>query len=507
MGISSAPGQAAPRTPTGKDLMYLGLDIGTSGVKAMLLDDGFALQGAAHAALTVSRPQHGWSEQAPQDWISACEATIAELARTHPDALGRLQAIGLSGQMHGATLLDQADRPLRPCILWNDGRSAAECARLERRADFRGIGGNIVMAGFTAPKLLWVAEHEPEIFARIAKVLLPKDHVRLWLTGEHVSDMSDAAGTLWLDVARRDWSDELLSATGLSRSQMPALVEGTEVSGLLRAELAERWGVPRVPVAGGGGDNAATACGMGIISAGTGFLSLGTSGVLFAATDSFAPNTEDAVHAFCHAVPGTWHQMGVMLSATDSLAWLSDISGRPPADLAALLPTRIETPSPIGFLPYLSGERTPYNDPDASGAFWGLRRDAQLPDLVQAVMEGVAMAFADCTHALRRAGTQIDAVYAVGGGARSDPWLQIVAAVTGLTLLKPEAGDFGAAAGAARLAAACCTGAELGDIFTAPVVAGEVRPDAELADRLAGKYQSFRRAYRQIRALDPPATG
>ena len=218
--------------------MYLGLDLGTSGIKAMLVDDDFATIGVAHAPLTVSRPHPGWSEQDPADWIAGAEKVIGDLARQHPDAMARLRAIGLSGHMHGATLLDRGDQVLRPCILWNDGRSGPQCAELAARADFHGIAGNLVMAGFTAPKLLWVAENEPEIFERTAKVLLPKDYLRLWLTGEHVGEMSDAAGTLWLDVARRDWSDELLAATGLSRAQMPALVEGSDVSGTLRADLA-----------------------------------------------------------------------------------------------------------------------------------------------------------------------------------------------------------------------------------------------------------------------------
>jgi len=480
--------------------MYLGLDIGTSGVKAMLVDEAFETVAVAQSPLTVSRPHPGWSEQDPRDWIAACEASIAALARTRGEALSRLKAIGLSGHMHGATLLDDADTPLRPCILWNDGRSGQQCRTLDARADFRGIGGNLVMAGFTAPKLLWVAENEPEIFEKTAKVLLPKDFVRLWLTGEHVAEMSDAAGTLWLDVAGRRWSDALLAATGLTRAHMPALVEGSDVSGRLRRDLAEKWGVGRVPVAGGGGDNAATACGMGVISPGTGFLSLGTSGVLFAVTDRFAPNTDEAVHAFCHAVPETWHQMGVILSATDSLTWLSEITGRGPADLAGLLPERIEAPSGIGFLPYLSGERTPHNNPDATGALLGLRRVTQLPDLVQAAMEGVAMAFADCVRALQRAGTGIEAAYAVGGGARSDQWLSIMAAVTGLTLLKPEDGDFGAAFGAAKLAAACETGDVSPGTFTPPKVDRAIVPDPALAARYAEAYDAYRQSYRSLGA-------
>ena len=481
--------------------MFLGLDIGTSGVKAMLVDDTFRAVAVAHAPLTVSRPNPGWSEQEPDDWIAACEAAIAELAASHGAQMADLAGIGLSGHMHGATLLDASDRPLRPCILWNDGRSGEECGALEARADFRVIGGNIVMAGFTAPKLLWVARNEPEIFEKTAKVLLPKDYVRLWLTGEHVAEMSDAAGTLWLDVANRRWSDALLEATGLSRAQMPRLVEGTDVSGTLRTDLAARWGVPRVPVAGGGGDNAATACGMGVTRPGTGFLSLGTSGVLFATTDRFRPNTADAVHAFCHALPGTWHQMGVLLAATDTLAWLSEMSGRSVPELAAMMPATVEAPSGVGFLPYLSGERTPHNDPGAAGAFWGLRRDTALPDLVHGVMDGVAMAFADCTRALRSAGTQIDSAYVVGGGARSDQWLTILAAVTGLTLLKPQDGDFGAAFGAARLAAAAVTRDVSDRVFAGPKVEAEIAPDAALAARYGERYEAFRSAYGVIRPL------
>ncbi|KGJ05923.1 xylulokinase [Paracoccus halophilus] len=484
--------------------MYLGLDLGTSGIKAMLVDGDFATLGIAHAGLSVSRPHPGWSEQAPADWIAACGRAIGELLRQHPEAMARLRAIGLSGQMHGAVLLDASDRVLRPCILWNDGRSGQECAELTGRADFHGIAGNLVMAGFTAPKLLWVARHEPEIFEQTARVLLPKDYLRLWLTGEHVSEMSDAAGTLWLDVARRDWSDELLAATGLSRDHMPALVEGSAISGRLRAGLAEEWGVPQVPVAGGGGDNAATACGMGVMAPGTGFLSLGTSGVLFAATDSYAPNTDDAVHTFCHAVPQRWHQMGVMLSAADSMTWLSEIAGRPAPELAALVPDGVAAPSPVTFLPYLSGERTPLNDPDATGALLGLRRASGLSDLAQAVMEGVAMGFADCVQALRRAGTPIEAAYAVGGGARSHAWLRIIASATGLVLLEPEDGDFGAAFGAARLGAACVTGDVSGRIFSSPALRAEIPPDAALAGAYAEKHALHRAAYPRLRGLQAP---
>ena len=335
-------------------------------------------------------------------------------------------------------------------MLWNDTRAAAQAAAMDADPLWRAVTGNIVFPGFTAPKVEWVRDHEPDIFARIDKVLLPKDALRFWLTGDAVSEMSDAAGTSWLDTGARDWSDALLERSGLTRAQMPSLVEGSQVSGHLSGSIAAQLGLPAgIPVAGGGGDNAASAIGMGVVKPGQAFVSLGTSGVLFAATDRFAPNTEEAVHAFCHAVPGVWHQMGVILSAVDSLTWLGEITGRSGPELTGLLPSKLGGPSDALFLPYLSGERTPHNAPDASGALLNLRRDQGLPDLVHAVLDGVAFAFGDCVRALEAAGTNIEAAYAVGGGAQSRQWLEILAAVTGLRLLIPAAGDFGAAFGAA----------------------------------------------------------
>lgn len=305
--------------------MYLGLDIGTSSVKAILLDESQALIASATADLTVERPHPGWSEQDPDSWWTACKTVLDSLKDKVPRDLAAVRGIGLSGHMHGATLLDSDGRPLRRCILWNDGRSARQCAELEAaEPKFLTLGGNRVMPGFTAPKLQWVRENEPDIFAKTAMVLLPKDYVRFKLTGIYAGDMSDSAGTLWMDVAKRDWSDDLLAATGLSRINMPKLVEGSAVSGEVTANLCARWGFEKPPVvAGGGGDNAASACGVGAVEPGSGFVSLGTSGVLFVTNDRFSPNVDNAVHAFCHAVPDTWHQMGVILSATDSLNWLA----------------------------------------------------------------------------------------------------------------------------------------------------------------------------------------
>ncbi|MFN3616195.1 MAG: xylulokinase, partial [Rubrimonas sp.] len=309
--------------------MFIGLDLGTSGVKGVVIDEGQTLLAEATAPLTVQRPAPGWSEQAPSDWIAAAEAVMDALAARID--MGAVRGLGLSGQMHGATLLDASDAVLRPCILWNDTRAHLEAAEMDGDPMFRRISGNIVFAGFTAPKLAWVARHEPDVFARVARVLLPKDYLRLWLTGEAAAEMSDAAGTAWLDTGARDWSDDLLAATGLTRGQMPRLVEGSDVSGTVRAELARRWGLRAdVAVAGGGGDNAATAIGMGVVRGGQAFVSLGTSGVLFAANDRYSPDAATAVHSFCHALPGRWHQLGVVLAATDALNWLGRLLGESP---------------------------------------------------------------------------------------------------------------------------------------------------------------------------------
>ncbi|MBS1181250.1 MAG: xylB 2 [Proteobacteria bacterium] len=480
---------------------YLGLDIGTSSVKAVLVGDGEKIIATASASLEVSRPHAGWSEQDGNSWIAATQDAIDQLKVSHPKELSAVAGIGLSGQMHGATLLDKADKPLRPAILWNDVRSAAECGELEARCPgLRAIAGNIAMPGFTAPKLAWVKKHEPEIFAKTTKVLLPKDFVRLWLTGDYVSDMSDAAGTLWLDVGKRAWSKELLAATDLTLDHMPRLVEGTESSGDLRAELVSRWGLAKAPVvAGGGGDNAASAVGMGAVKPGAAFASLGTSGVLFVSNASFSPNTEGAVHAFCHAVPGTWHQMGVILSATDSLQWLSHLLDTPAPELTKGLDPKPAKPSPVTFLPYLSGERTPHNDAAARGVFVGLSHTSGRAELTQAVLEGVAFAFRDCLRVLNDAGTDIDRAFAVGGGSRSEAWLQIMAAVLDRPLDITAEGDYGGGFGAARLGRIAATGDDPFETLTPPPIARTVEPDKALVAAYADRYAKYRALYPAVR--------
>jgi xylulokinase len=482
-------------------MTYLGIDIGTSSVKALLIDaSGKPLGEASARSPEPKRPHPGWSEQNPADWWAATLEAVDKLATTHKAELAAVRGIGLSGHMHGATLLGADNQVLRPCILWNDGRAAAECAVMEAALpDLRQIAGNIAMPGFTAPKIAWVRKHEPEIYRQISKVLLPKAYIRLLLTGEAIEDMSDASGTLWLDVARRDWSDELLALTGLKRSHMPALAEGSAAAGTLKPEYAARWGMGSgVLLAGGAGDNAAAACGIGAIRPGEGFVSLGTSGVLFVSNERFSPNTAGAVHAFCHAIPDTWHQMGVILSATDSLNWLSRITGQDQAKLAASAEAGFAGPGETMFLPYLSGERTPHNNAGARGSFVGLSQSTEVGHLAQAVMEGVAFAFRDCQRVLADAGTRTNRLLAVGGGSKSDLWLRLLAANLEVEILLPEDGDFGGALGAARLALCAAEGAAPADVMTMPGIRRVVTPEPDLVAAYAEHYARYRALYPAI---------
>lgn len=477
--------------------MYIGLDLGTSGLKGILIDEAQTVLAEATAPLSVARPADGWSEQAPADWIAAAETVLDQLA-VH--GLSRVQGIGLSGHMHGATLLDAADQVLRPCILWNDTRSHAEAAEMDGDPLFRRVTGNIVFPGFTAPKLLWVQRHEPQVWARVAKVLLPKDYLRLWLTGEHVAEMSDAAGTAWLDTGKRDWSDDCLMATGLSRAQMPRLVEGSQVSGTLRAALAGRWGLsPAVVVAGGGGDNAASGVGVGVVRAGDAFVSLGTSGVLFAANDGYQPDPASAVHTFCHALPGTWHQMGVILSATDSLNWYAGLVGESASSLTGGLGA-LQAPGKATFLPYLGGERTPLNNAAIRGAFFGLEHATDRAAGTRAVLEGVTFAIRDCRDALAATGTRVERLLAVGGGSRSDYWLAAIATALDCPVQLPVAGDFGGAYGAARLAIMAATGAGA-EVATLPAIARTIEPVAALRASFNEGHARYRAAQTVLKGL------
>jgi xylulokinase len=476
--------------------MYLGVDLGTSGIKIIITNQNGDLIDSASAPLEVSRPQPLFSEQAPADWWQAFNSAMHDLSvREH---LAQVKGIGLSGQMHGAVTIDENDEVIRPAILWNDGRSAAQCKELEALvANSQEITGNLIMPGFTAPKLLWMKQHEPDNFSRIAKVLLPKDYLRLLMTSadspaRYASDMSDSAGTLWLNTRTRSWDASILAACGLSVANMPTLFEGSEITGYFDAELANKWGMQtNIPIIAGGGDNAAGAVGVGLIKPGQGMLSLGTSGVYFVVADKYSAKPGLAVHSFCHALPDRWHLMSVVLSAASCLQWFADVIVE--QDLTSLMSQldehKADNSSPY-FLPYLSGERTPHNNPNAQGAFFGLTHSTTKLSMLHAVLEGVSFAFADGVDALHASGTKATEITLIGGGTKSDYWRQMLADVLGLNLTYRAGGDVGPALGAARLAQiAIEPERNIADICAQPELVGTYQPKIEKS-----KYYSRRRA-------------
>ena len=482
--------------------MYLGIDLGTSGVKVILLDNNDKIVEQASAPLNVSRPAPLWSEQDPSDWWQATNDAMATLKANNNDALSSVVTIGLSGQMHGATLLDDKNTIIRPAILWNDGRSEQQCKTIEaREPNTRSITGNIAMPGFTAPKLVWLKENEPENFSKVAKVLLPKDYLRFLMTGDFASDMSDSAGTLWLDVEKRQWSMKMLAATDLTIDQMPTLFEGSEITGHLNKTIAEKWGVNEVPVVAGGGDNAAGAAGIGVINPNEAFLSLGTSGVYFVANETYSPNPDSAVHTFCHCIPNTWHQMSVVLSAASCLTWVTKLTGF--SDEKSLLDEVAKldftTPSSVMFLPYLSGERTPHNNPNAQGVFFGLDHNTDAAVLGRAVLEGVAFAFADGQEALMAAGTQIDQVSVIGGGARSALWGKILASVLNRSLTYRKGAEVGPAFGAARLAKIGVTKLTASEVCYASDVDFVIEPDTTMQNYYTAQHKKYQQLYQSLK--------
>ena len=436
-------------------MTFLGIDVGTSAVKAVLVDGDQKLLAEAEAPLAISRPHPLWSEQDPDAWWAATREVLAALRAAEPVAWAAVQGIGLSGQMHGAVVLDAADRPLRPAILWNDGRAQAECVVLaERIPDLGHLAGVPAMPGFTAPKLLWLAAHEPELFDRIAKVLLPKDYVRLQLSGEHVTDPCDAAGTLWLDEACRPWSPAILAATGLALTQMPRIAEGSVAASALLPGVAATLGLPPgIPIAAGAGDAAAGAIGIGAIDDGDAFVSLGTSAQYFVTTATYRPYPERLIHAYCHGLPDRWYQCAALLNGASCLGWAASLLGEP--DIPALV-GRVEAswrgPSRVLFLPYLAGERTPHDDPHARGVLFGLDADTGPTDVAQAVMEGVAFSLAEAQDCLSAAGTELEAIAAIGGGARSPFWMRLLATALDRPVTLYAGAAKGPAFGAARLA-------------------------------------------------------
>ncbi len=461
----------------------VGLDVGTTGVKAVAISDDGEVVARAERGYPLATPQPGWCEQDPDDWWNASRAALADLG-VEP------RAIGFSGQMHGLVALDEHDHVLRPAILWNDQRTGAECEEIEGRIGLERLielTGNRALTGFTAPKLLWLRRHEPETFARIRRVLLPKDYVRLRLTGEHAIDAADASGTLLFDVRRREWSGEVLDALELPADWLPPVHESTEI--------------------GGAGDQAAGALGLGVDRPGPLSVVLGTSGVVFAALPEYRPDAHARLHVFCHAVPGTWHAMGVMLSAAGSLRWLRDsVVGESYDELnreAARWPAGVEG---LLFQPYLAGERTPHADPNARGAFVGLSLRHDRGALVRAVLEGVAFGLRDSLELVRGLGVHAEVGRVSGGGARSSLWLRIVASVLGLPLERTAASEDGAAFGAALLGGvASGVFADAAEAVTACVrVTDRIEPEPEWQGVYDDAYARFRELYPALRPLEGP---
>ncbi len=438
--------------------MYIGVDLGTSSVKMILIDSNQNILASSNYNISSQSPKDGYSEQNPNEWIQATMNCFHKIREQKPNEFADTLSIGISGHMHGATLVDISGNVIRPCILWNDTRSFRECLEFEnQKFDVRSISGNITMPGFTAPKINWIKNNEPENFSKLFKVLLPKDYLRFYLTGEYFSEMSDASGTLWLDVKNRQWSDKLLSCSYLNERNMPKLVEGNEISANLKKNIKEELKFNKdVVVVGGAGDNAAAAVGMGVINENQSFISLGTSGVFFTPSQNFLSNTSDAVHSFCHCLPNKWHLMSVMLSASNCLDWICSITNESIVEVMKNIENffndnlNIEN-API-FLPYLSGERTPHNDPYIRGSFHSIKTTTDKVSLQYSVIEGISFGILDGVNSILKVNNNFKSINMVGGGSKSNFWIQLLSSLLNKDLSVCEQSAFSASIGVARLA-------------------------------------------------------
>ena len=486
--------------------MFLGIDIGTSSVKAVVASEDQQVMASASAPLDVSRPHPLWSEQDPEDWWRAVEQAVLQLRERAGTAWQAVRAIGLSGQMHGVVLIDDAGMPLRPAILHNDGRAHEGAAELNRSLPAIGsIAGVPAMPGFAAPKLMWLRRHEPEVIARAKHLLLPKDYVRFRMTGSFATDMCDASGALLLDVGQRQWSPEIAEACGIAPGLLPPALEGCAVSGLLKGQVAASWGLPPgTIVATGAGDAAAGAIASGAVNQGDACISLGTATQYFVARESYRPAPEHLIHSFAHGLPGRWFQMAALLNGAGALAWAAGLLGRSDSDIGALLAETelaFAGPSPLLFLPYLAGERTPHNNPHAKGVLFGLTPATTPQQVTQAVLEGVALSLADAQGYVAETGALPQSVAVNGGGSRSGLWMRILASALDKTVLLHAGAETGPAFGAARLARLAATGEDPAQVCGKPAVAGEVPPDPALRDAYAERLPRFRALYRAVAPL------
>ncbi len=482
--------------------MFLGIDLGISEIKAALIDERQRLVDEAAAPIRIARPQPDRAEQDPEDWWRAASQAVAQIKRRRPDELGAVTGIGLCGQRYATVLLDDAGRPLRPAILAEDRRANGAARELERRApDVRAITGSAPSPCFTAVKLLWVAEHEPDVFKRIAHVLPAKDYLRLRLTGTYATDMTDAAGTLWLDGGGRRWSEAMATASGVSPSFLPELFESPQPAGQIRTEVAAEWGVPPgTVIAAGATESAAAALGVGAIEPGAAMLALGSGGELLVVEDRFAPAPELGVHSFCYALPGLWARTALVVNAGRGLTWLAAVTGA--ANEAALLAEagQADRDSPLLFLPYLSGRCAPEDGTSGSGVFFGLSHDTRRSDLTRAALEGMAFGFAEGRDALAGAGAHIEDLAMGGGSARSPFWGRILASALGRPLSFHKSCAIGPVFGAARLARMAATGEDVHAVCTRSPVDFSAQPVPALTDR----YTRKRKRYRALRETLQP---
>ena len=490
--------------------MFIGIDLGTSSVKIILVDHEQNILATSNSPLTVQNPKDGFSEQNPHEWIKATLKCLEVIKINKPKEFCETISIGISGHMHGATLLDNTGAVIRPCILWNDTRSHKECLEFEKQSfDVRVISGNITMPGFTAPKINWVKNNEPDNFNKISKVLLPKDYLRFYLTGEYFSEMSDASGTLWLNIKERKWSDELLSCSSLEEKHMPKLVEGNQEAGTLKNIFKDKFNFKNnVIVVGGAGDNAAAAVGMGIIDHKKSFISLGTSGVFFTPTQKFLSNTGDAVHSFCHCMPNKWHLMSVMLSASNCLDWICSITNTSIKETMINVENYFKDKNLISnssfFLPYLSGERTPHNDPHIRGSFHSMKTTTDATNMQYAVIEGVSFGILDGVNAILKVNNNFEKIFMVGGGSRSSFWIELISTLLNRNLSVCHQSEFGAALGVSRLAMFVDTNnSNKENIIKQIKIKKEFSPNIDKIDLLLKRYETWRDLYSSNKKIAP----
>jgi len=480
--------------------MFLGLDLGTSSVKVIVIDDEGEITAQSSQSLSLSRPNPLWNEQSPSDWIEAAEKAILKIPK---NIRSKLKGMGLSGQMHGAVLLDKKERPIRPAILWNDGRSYEECKELEKEfPNLNKITGNQVMPGFTSPKIEWVRKYEKENFSAIQKILLPKDYLRLKWSGEFATDTSDASGTMWLNTKKRSWSIDALEISGISSQQLPELFEGNQITGKISKSSSEKLGIPMIPIVAGAGDQAAGAIGSSVITPDDASLVLGTSGVIFLVTDGFLPNLKQGIHAFCHAVPQTWHQMAVILSAASAIDWCANLVGYESPAKAYEAAEKKRDSENIMFLPYLSGERTPHNNPHASAALFGLKSNTNRASIIHAALEGVAFALSDGYKALVEGGGKCNTISVIGGGSQSIYWGKIIANCLNRTLVYRDGSETGPAKGAAILAQSGVTGKDLESLCQPSSIIEVIEPEKNYTELYHAKMKKWRSLYQETKNLN-----